>query len=1651
MNFLVPFVLLYFFPSFLLSLPMQSIFIDSLSHFSNQTDGSFENPFQNLSQAFENVSSIPFQLEEFAVSIFLKSQATKEDSVYVVTSFFSLDMKNFLQILICSYDSQVVTPPNQCNFTKNPNSAYLLFLTEKDYNYTQEFLAILQNGTVSLVNLNVNLAFENSKIQVILLVYQVDFFIYNCSLNVANINGDLANHNNKHLVFLSLQNSDLFVNYSLVFNSKLSNNNLGSPFYSVKNYMDDPFQLVLFSFKFLQLDIITFDFFKIILDSCQVNVINSEDIIRYIRILEVDGQDKVSVVFTNSHFVDSPARKPSMLGSLCSTNDQLYLFAIKIISAKTVTLSNNLLEAYEFNKNCKYKSFRLEIMDTQTLSLFNETYYNIIIYMVFSSVQEAFLSKMTITTNGTETEQRNYNDDNYLLMYISDYDFFMMDTFLVYNYAISKSILFQFQPSEFGNYTLIENVILEKTSGTIYFLFEPNIYVKPFDYDKAIDIMFCNFSEMFNGGLVFAGLISTSITHITVVNCLFENITNNDFKMHMKSIYYLPVPLIFFDSLTSKDINLQNIIFRKIDNFIGDFINVILDTSPGTLKLEKIEFYEINSKDIITFVFVQAPPFSQTDIYVYDFMFQNCTIKNNLLTIRSLDSENIKLTVSPLVILKNVLFHNITQSNVEYTNINDWDMNIYFALYIYYPKIWLIKVKISDSILSYRDHNIVLSGSKSIHLNECIIENINIQYQRSPKTVSTGHFIHIMPFVWSYLSVHISDIYFKNISFQPQSSLDIMSHPYQCSALQFFIFVFSLKNATIVVERSIFKDIIGNCQMLTIFSFSEEFIGEKMANIKSKVLVKDSVFMRNEGFIGSVLYCDEGRVVFKNNKFLYQKAKIGAVAYCGYLCNLTINSSLFIHNRAEYGDVLALDTIYENFQSNNSKILLHNNSFYDNYWNLSNKNSSSGLFYFINMYSFIYHCNFSTQENDFSILWKCKSFNKNQNNNYRFDFPPYLNVQNTNLSYLEIKSSNFSLYKDFIDISLKRPKIVEEDTAFDLIIPFFFEFNSKFTGVQVFPNMSNSQTHNFYILSNFSSKSLHKQHFSLISYANDYNNSIRCLEKNKQCFSPFVVINMNECNLGNIFTPNNNDGSSKCSPCSQSYVLPSQANLGKCRACPTFAHCDSGIITPKEGFWRSNNFTDSIYYCSGEMNSCLGGYSSECELGYKGALCKACDVDNGYFKGMTASCGKCNGSFGLEAFFYWFEFVIFLIIEIYIVYSDSSVLIDHERNNYGEIQDKYSKKDQLSRIGNILFTYLQIVSLLEFFGIDLPKEIFSFAEFFVNPNNGILYSQYCLASYLNFDMPLVYVNLVIYVFGSFLRLLLLVIIWNLIGKRREKKDNSHIISEERNTFVNLFPETKAAENDKSFISELNKYRSVNYTYLSFIGWFLIEDIMILREVFLMFCFKIDNKKYITKDFNYQCDSEYYNIYLPYMIYPIIFLYGAIIPLYLYGSVAWKRKSLKKDEVMNKFGPLYLAVKPKYYYWPFVNYMLKYAIIIIGVFNFVDPVKIVALLMVLIGYSGLIYFLQPYLFHNLNRLEIIACWIFVVTLTFSQTQILSNIYVQLNYLNYEQQDFHWISSLGYFVILILNFGFVGFLIFKIAFLISHRVRKYLIRIKRYFSR
>ena len=75
-------------------------------------------------------------------------------------------------------------------------------------------------------------------------------------------------------------------------------------------------------------------------------------------------------------------------------------------------------------------------------------------------------------------------------------------------------------------------------------------------------------------------------------------------------------------------------------------------------------------------------------------------------------------------------------------------------------------------------------------------------------------------------------------------------------------------------------------------------------------------------------------------------------------------------------------------------------------------------------------------------------------------------------------------------------------------------------------------------------------------------------------------------------------------------------------------------MTPRAGYWRTNNLTDRFYACPNK-DACLGSPSStelnttgECAEGYEGNKCQVCSV--GYFSWGNTHCSKCPSQ-GVQA------------------------------------------------------------------------------------------------------------------------------------------------------------------------------------------------------------------------------------------------------------------------------------------------------------------------------------------------------------------------------------------------------------------------------------
>ena len=135
-----------------------------------------------------------------------------------------------------------------------------------------------------------------------------------------------------------------------------------------------------------------------------------------------------------------------------------------------------------------------------------------------------------------------------------------------------------------------------------------------------------------------------------------------------------------------------------------------------------------------------------------------------------------------------------------------------------------------------------------------------------------------------------------------------------------------------------------------------------------------------------------------------------------------------------------------------------------------------------------------------------------------------------------------------------------------------------------------------------------------------------------------------------------------------------------------------------KGFWRKNNFTDSIYECP-NSKACLGGlkplsqYPIECEKGYDGVLCHDCvkksiDGERRYMRIGENQCSKCPDPFLNSVRIFSVLIMILFLIMMLIYFNIRKV-----------------KESEVSILGKILTNYLHMVSSSISFNIPFPNKL----------------------------------------------------------------------------------------------------------------------------------------------------------------------------------------------------------------------------------------------------------------------------------------------------------------------------------------------------------
>ncbi|KAL4432063.1 hypothetical protein ABPG74_017799, partial [Tetrahymena malaccensis] len=213
-----------------------------------------------------------------------------------------------------------------------------------------------------------------------------------------------------------------------------------------------------------------------------------------------------------------------------------------------------------------------------------------------------------------------------------------------------------------------------------------------------------------------------------------------------------------------------------------------------------------------------------------------------------------------------------------------------------------------------------------------------------------------------------------------------------------------------------------------------------------------------------------------------------------------------------------------------------------------------------------------------------------------------------------------------------------------------------------------------------------------------------------------ITLYFGDCQLGQIIKKQGN--SIFCENCSEGkYSL--QLSDSQCSICPDSAvKCFQSTIILKDGYWRENNKTDQILYCSQNPEACqpeLKQSINYCVEGYQGPLCLTCDT-YGEIWGKrfsqsfnTQKCYNCEENILIMIIQ---NLLLFLLIFYYIFAILKSIIAKLQAKLAGHFISRLDmiylgstliQSDKPQIMSKILTDHIQILSLLSFFNFNIPN------------------------------------------------------------------------------------------------------------------------------------------------------------------------------------------------------------------------------------------------------------------------------------------------------------------------------------------------------------
>ncbi|CAD8149864.1 unnamed protein product [Paramecium octaurelia] len=492
----------------------------------------------------------------------------------------------------------------------------------------------------------------------------------------------------------------------------------------------------------------------------------------------------------------------------------------------------------------------------------------------------------------------------------------------------------------------------------------------------------------------------------------------------------------------------------------------------------------------------------------------------------------------------------------------------------------------------------------------------------------------------------------------------------------------------------------------------------------------------------------------------------------------------------------------------------------------------------------------------------------------------------------------------------------------------------------------------------------------------------------------FVDIRTFPCQLGE-FLNQTSGGCVLCDSFQNQYQVTWAAQNCSYKDDSKIKSLESSMIELREHYWRAYYYSQTIEHCYHLVENCKGGWrpgDESCILGHIGALCEQCDLydsrGSGFYSVSSAySCGSC------DQIAYNVITIVFVSLWTLIstLMSVSSTIEMIEEFVKGLSLKAFGvrvaiKEAQTAILIKVFTNYLQIISTISTFQLQVPIGIASVVNTVGNPIESLAYSLDCFLATIT-DILIIYFR----------------IIWSLI-----------MTSTYITVIFSLFG-----------IAIIIKQIKFNFSFIStsLIYLFIfLQPNLVGGIVSLLSYRKISDEYWIQGNVAYRYDTIQHAKWVITFCLPLLFTFGIILPCFLWYGVYKNKHHLDFSSVRKTWGYLYNEYRIHAYFWETLKIMQKEIIIIVlAYYDDHVPIKASLVFLVLFGYTFIAIKQKPYMTGQLNLIDTQSTVICAVSIILA-----SSIYTA------QQQELYEIVWPFYLIIGFLNGFYILRMLIQILF-------------------